>query len=162
MSDAEKAYLADLARRDERWKSLVQCLVLSKSTMRVRLVLYRSGCGSNSVVIDTGYGGVETPRLLSKALWRQNENFEQIMSVEHAPVHVPGLVPPSLGRTIAPGIDTAGICIWDGFYDPNADKWEGVLMRAHVFHDSGCRITNDEGELRQLIAQRKLTLKESE
>jgi hypothetical protein len=142
-----------LEERSVRWKLLLRELDLPEE-VRVRLLLWRSGAGVNSLFIQMRRG----PHDLRVALSRLHENYGAIMSAEHAPVDVPGPVPVSLGKTIYPGIDTAGIYIWDGFFKASSDSWNGrfwTLSSPHV-DNPNFPLIEDEAELRQAIERRAL------
>ena len=114
-------------RRAERWRRATQETGADKlGEVRARLLLWRSGRGINSRVIDVARGPVE----LAEAIWRMNESFEEIMSIEGARVNVPAPVPVGLAKEIRPGIDTAGLYIWDGFVFAGKDEWSGLLWEA--------------------------------
>jgi hypothetical protein len=149
----QQLMLARLQRRTENWRRALHETGADQieGDVRVRLLLWRSGVGANSVVIDS----LICPRELKEALWRLNDHFDEIMSVEGAPVNVPAPVPPSLGHTIFPGIDTAGIYIWDGFFNARGDVWKGLLWNTlrNVVPEERPLI-QDEALLRSRIEER--------
>lgn len=144
--------LAQLKQREERWRRLlIETGASELGEVRVQLLLWRSGHGQNSMVIDTHVHLGSTPSALRLAIWRLNEDFHAIMSIEGARVNVPAPVPPSLGRTIPQGIDTAGLSLWDGFVDTRADTWSGLLWECGLPKPYRASLINSDDDLRAAI-----------
>lgn len=146
-----------IERREKRWKALLRETGADRiiGEVRAQLLLWRSGRGVNSIVIDTKAHICSTPLVLAEAIWRLNEDFDAIMSIEGARVNVPAPVPPSLGRTIRPGIDTAGLFLWDGFVDAQQDTWNGLLWDCRIQERPyPTPLIKDSAELRSAISFR--------
>lgn len=137
-----------VTERTERWQRLLrECTPDLLDDVRVRLLLWRSGTGVNSLIVEVDPFREGIPGdPLRTALWRMNPDFDAIMSIELARVNVPAPVPPSLGFTIHPGIDTAGLYFWDGFFDTKNDTWNGLLSSAILRRSDMARMDQTEPE----------------
>ncbi len=150
MNELRERRKAQLEQRTQRWRQLLSETGADKIAGEVRtdLLIWRSGSGRNSVIVDTM---PHTPLVLSEAIWRLNEDFDVIMSIEGAPVHVPAPIPPSLGGTLYPGIDVAGLFVWDGFFNAQEDTWDGLLWECYPWRSTDRPLIKGAIELRRAI-----------